>query len=730
MLSSLDEHQLLVLWVQLFTLVTVARVFGGLMRRVGQPTVVGELAAGLVLGPSVFGKIAPSTFHWFLPNDKMQGSALVALSWVGAALLLVVTGFETDLGLIRRFGRAAGMVGAGSLVLPFACGLGVGYAMPATFMAHDHSRTVFALFIATALSISSLPVIAKILSDLHLMRRNFGQINLAAGMANDTVGWIILGIISGLASSGQVSLGRVALTIGGMVGFLALTFTIGQRAIDAALRGVRSRHADDPQGAGSSLTIAIVVMLACAAAAQALGLEAVLGAFIAGILLGRSRFQREDVLQRIEGITSAFFAPLFFAIAGLRIDLALLKHHEVLLWSVIVIVVATLGKFFGSFLGAELAGLSRREGFALGAGLNARGAMEIVIATVGLGLGVLNQAAFTAIVLMAMVTSVMAPPTLRLAIRNWRGSPEEQERLEREAALERNLVVKGRRLLLPSRGAENSIVAAQILNFAWPLETPVTVFMVADGDDDPDMTAVLNVVADRAHELQRAEGADPVDAILAEAKLGYGVIALGVADHPTPGHVLSSVADDLVLRSPLPMLIVRRARNLETALPSAFSRALVPVSGTRMSRAAQEVAFNLSSQLGTDIVLAHVIDREEGDAPSIEGPSAGFRWVSRRAGPGVVSRTDAQVQAGEGVLDQAVAYASELNVKPRATLRSGISAADEIVAAVEEHECDLVVMGASARELGDRPFLGHMVEDVLARTDATVIVVTAPVAHG
>ncbi|HVX18572.1 MAG TPA: cation:proton antiporter [Acidimicrobiales bacterium] len=724
MLSSLDEHQLLVLWVQLAALVTLARVLGGLLRRIGQPAVVGELSAGLLLGPSVFGKVWPSGFHWFLPRDDMQGSALVALGWVGAALLLVVTGFETDLGLIRRFGRAAALVAAGSLVLPFACGIAVGWILPATFMADHHSRTVFALFMATALSISSLPVIAKILSELQLMRRNFGQINLAAGMANDTVGWILLGLISGLASSGHVSLGRVAFAIVGMAGFLLLALTVGQRLVDAALRRIRSVHGDDEQGSGSSLGLAIVVMLACGAAAQALGLEAVLGAFIAGIVLGRSRFQREEVHGRIEAMTSAFFAPVFFATAGLRVDLGLLKDSTVLWWSLGILVVATLSKFLGSFIGAELAKLSRREAVALGAGLNARGAMEIVIATVGLGLGVLNQAAFTAIVLMAMVTSMLAPPTLRLAVRNWRGSDEEQARLDREATLGRNIVVKDRRMLLPSRGQVNSIVAAQILNFAWPIETPVTVLSVADNGVEPDIEAVLNVVADRAHEVQQTSGPDSVGAILAEAKLGYGVIGLGVNERPTPGKLLSSVADELVLRAALPLVIVRRARNLETSLPAAFTRAIVPVSGSRASRAAQEVAFHLSSQLGTEIVLTHVIDREQTSDEATAATSAGYRWVGRREGAGVLSRDDARVKAGERLLERATDFAAGFEVHPRATLRSGTSASDELLAAAEQHECDLLIVGATARELGDRPYLGHLVEDLLARADTTVVIVT------
>jgi Kef-type K+ transport system membrane component KefB/nucleotide-binding universal stress UspA family protein len=693
MLSSLDEHQLLVFWVQVGALVGLGRVLGIALRRIGQPSVIGELAAGLILGPSVFGQLWPSGFHWFLPNDDMQGAAIVSVSWIGAALLLVVTGFETDLALINRFRRAAAAVAIGSLVVPFLGGLAVGFALPDRFIGEPSQHVVFALFIATALSISSLPVVAKILSELGLLRRNFGQINLAAGMANDAVGWVLLGIISGLAASGSISVGQVAITLGGMLGFLLVAFLVGQPLVDALLRRTRSGE----KGVEGSLTVTMLVMLAFCVFGQALGVEAVLGAFVAGILLGRSRFQHEGVLARIESLTMAVFAPLFFATAGLRVDLSLLGEPEVLVWSVVVILVASIAKFAGSFAGARAARLSFREGAALGAGLNARGAMEVVIATVGLGLGILNDAAFTAIVLMAMVTSMLAPPTLRLAVRGLVGTEEEQARLETEKTLETNLVVKDRRILLPSRGLPNSLVAAQLLQFAWPPDAPVTVLSV--GTDVTNIDAVLDVFDGREHEVRQVADLDAVGAILDEAKLGFGVIGLGVNDTPSSGRLLSAIADDVLARTRLPMVIVRRARHQTTALPSFFTRCVVPVSGTRSSRAAQEVAFNLGAALGTELVLTHVVsraDQENADRPAL------------------------------AMLAAAQETAHGLGASTRSMVRHGVSVADELVRVVDTEEVDLIVIGASPRRLDDRAFLGHTIEEVLARCDATVVVVSVP----
>jgi len=693
MLSSLDEHQLLVFWVQVGALVGLGRVLGIGLRRIGQPSVIGELAAGLILGPSVFGQLWPSGFHWFLPNDDMQGAAIVSVSWIGAALLLVVTGFETDLALINRFRRAAAAVAIGSLVVPFLGGLAVGFALPDRFIGEPSQHVVFALFIATALSISSLPVVAKILSELGLLRRNFGQINLAAGMANDAVGWVLLGIISGLAASGSISVGQLAITFGGMVGFLLVAFLVGQPLVDALLRRTRSGE----KGVEGSLTVTVLVMLAFCVFGQALGVEAVLGAFVAGILLGRSRFQHEGVLARIESLTMAVFAPLFFATAGLRVDLSLLGEPEVLVWSIVVILVASIAKFIGSFAGARVARLSFREGAALGAGLNARGAMEVVIATVGLGLGILNDAAFTVIVLMAMVTSMLAPPTLRLAVRGLVGTEEEQARLETEKTLETNLVVKDRRILLPSRGLPNSLVAAQVLQFAWPPDAPVTVLSV--GKDATNIDAVLDVFDGREHEVRQVADLDAVGAILDEAKLGFGVIGLGVNDTPSSGRLLSTIADDVLARTRLPMVIVRRARHQTTALPSFFTRCVVPVSGTRASRAAQEVAFNLGAALGTELVLTHVVsraDQENADRPAL------------------------------AMLAAAQETAHGLGASTRSMVRHGVSVADELVRVVDTEEVDLIVIGASPRRLDDRAFLGHTIEEVLARCDATVVVVSVP----
>ncbi len=710
MLIPIEEHELLVFWVQLFTLLLFARALGYVARKVGLPSVIGELIAGLVLGPSVFGELWPDGFHWFLPESETQSAALLGISWIGLFLLLIVTGFETDLALIRKLGRPVTLVATGSLLVPFAGGLVVGLLLPTeTFLGQDVDRVTFALFVATALSVSALAVVAKILSEMGMMRRDFGQITVAVGMANDLVGWMLLGVFAGVAGSGSVSLGGLATTVGGMILFLVGMLTVGQRLVDFSLRRVR-RRGENLRGA---LTVSILVALGAGVITQRLGVEAVLGAFVAGVVLARSRFQHHDTRHHLESITFTVFAPLFFATAGLRIDLETLRSATALRWTAVVVLVAIVAKFIGAYAGARVVGRTHRAGLALGAGLNARGALEVVIATVGLELGVFSSTAFTVIVLVPVITSIFASVSLRAVVRNYQGTPDEIERLGREAALSRNLVVRNQRMLVPSRGHPTSIAAAQLLHLAWPPESGVTVLTVGNGEGEPDIEPLRNVLHGREVEHRRIKNGSPLEAIRRETELGFGVIGLGAHD-VVDGQLISPFVDDVLSEAPIPVVVVRRARNLDRPLPGAFSRALVPVAATAGSRAAQEVAFNLGRQLGTELIVAHVEapDASEGVLP---------RMFHRRAVP------TADATVGQRLVEQSRELAGEIGVEAEAVVRQAAHPGEELVKIARQREVDLVVVGTSLRRVAGKPFLGRNVEYILANCEATVAVVFVPI---
>jgi len=733
---ALSEHTLLVFWTQLFVLVVVARGLGSLMRRIGQPAVVGELAAGLLLGPSVLGRAAPSAFEWIFPNSAVQSAAILAIAWLGVALLLVVTGFETDLKLLTSLGRSSFLVSTGSLLVPLAAGFAVGMLLPDALLGSDEMRVPFALFMAVALSISALPVVAKILMDMNLMRRNVGQVTVAAGMANDLVGWILLGTIAGLVAHGGFQLGGLALTVGLMALFLVVMLTGGQRVVDAALRRAR------PRGVVSSFTVVLTVTLGAGVVTQLIGVEAVLGAFVAGILLGRSRYQQPEVRHSLETVVHGFLAPVFFATAGLSVDLGTLGTPVTAGAAAAVLAVGALSKLAGSYAGARMGGMTRMEGLAVGVGLNARGAMEIVVATIGLNLGVLNATSYTVVVVLAMSTSMMAPPILRRILTGMEAGPEEAARLEREAVLEASIVAGTEVALLPTRGGANSLLAGRILDLSLQPDTAITVLTVHGSGDahaikegERGARELVDMLANRRVDRIARTGDDPVRAITAEAALGYGLVALGVTEEFGEGRELSPVLRRVIANCPVPMLLVKHGEGFAFGRDERieFRRLLVPAAGTKTARAAQEIGFTLAGRVGAAVDVVHVHTRQDQAGPEVEQRSAirSRLFAIARPTASVPSedgdRTMSEpLAASEAMLSNARTLAAKFGTHVNVLTRTAVSAGPELVSAADEQGADAIVIGAQVRGGSDTLFLGHGVEHIFEHASQTVIAVIFP----
>ncbi|HZU79298.1 MAG TPA: cation:proton antiporter, partial [Acidimicrobiales bacterium] len=499
-LPSLTQHQLLVFWTQLLVLLAVARGCGTLLRRFGQPAVVGQLLAGVLLGPSVLGHLWPAAEQMIAPAKAADAAAVNAVAWLGVGLLLVLAGFDTDLALVRRLGRPSAAVAVGGLALPMAAGALLALVMPRTLMGAHASTTAFVLFIALAMSISSLPVIAKILDELGFMRRNFGQMTVAVGMVNDLVGWLGLGVVAAVGAARHLDAASLSVPIVAIAVVLLIAAAVGQRSVDALLRLVRRTQGNETD----AVSAVVLVAFAVGVVMQAVRSDAVLGTYIAGILVGRSRFFQRGTRQHLESMTMGVFAPIFFATAGLRMDLGGLGRHSALAWAGIVLAVAVASKVGGVLVSAATVRMHRREGLALALGLNCRGAVEIVIATVGLSIGVLSQSAYTIIVLMAIVTSVVAPPLLRAVVRDWKGTPEERARLGREETTARNLFVRPGRMLVALEPGQASLDAARVAHMAWPEEASATVLALGGFDVDEDELAMA--MPGRDVEVRAAEG--------------------------------------------------------------------------------------------------------------------------------------------------------------------------------------------------------------------------------
>ena len=409
-LPPLDEHSLLVFWCQILVVLAAARSGGYLVRRIGQPRVIGELLAGVAIGPSLLGRVWPSGFEWLFPASERQAGLLLGLTWIGIVLLLGITGAEVDLSSIRRQGRAAVTATIGSLTVPLGVGALLATQLPDDFLGVGGTRSVFVAFFAVAFAISSLPVAARILGDLGLLERPFAQLAIGVATANDVVGWLLLGVVVGVTESGVFAIGSLLTAIGFVVATGFVVLRLGPTLLDRVAAALEIRSA----GPAAETSLIALSLVAIGAITHAVGIEVVIGAFIAGIAIGGTRLRDGRGFGSLEAVTNGIFAPMFFVIAGIRVDLSALASPSVAIWAIAVTLGATGSKLLGSYAGGMMGGLDRRDALGLGASLNARGALEIVVATVGLSLGVIGNTAYTVIVVMALATTALAGPLLSL----------------------------------------------------------------------------------------------------------------------------------------------------------------------------------------------------------------------------------------------------------------------------------------------------------------------------
>ncbi len=403
---TIASHSLLLFLLQVSVLLTLALLLGALARRFKMPSVVGELGAGVLIGPSLFGFFFPGAFEWLFPPDTGQFHLLDAVGQVGVIMLVGLSGMELNLALLKRCGPSAMKISIAGLVIPLAFGVGAGFILPDALVPDGISRLLFALFMGVALCVSAIPVIAKTLMDLKLMGHRVGQLSLAAGMVDDIIGWIILSLVAAMVTTGGIQAGSLGMSLFYVALTIGFALTLGRVLVRRVLDLVRRSSPDDD---GPVVTAMAAMILISAAITHAMHLEAVFGAFVCGILIGSDINFKKIRLPTVLSV----LAPLFFATAGLRIDLTTLATPLVLISALAMLVVATAGKFIGAYLGGRLSKMDSRESLALGAAMNSRGVIEIVIANVGVRLGVLNTEAYTIIVLIAVVTSLTAPPLLR-----------------------------------------------------------------------------------------------------------------------------------------------------------------------------------------------------------------------------------------------------------------------------------------------------------------------------
>ncbi len=403
----LSEGNIHIFLIQVLILLSFAKLLSGLIQRWGWPALVGEILCGIIFGPTIFGRLLPGLYATVFPADLIQQNMLETVSWFGVLFLLLVTGFEVRLSSVWKQGKAALTIGVVGVVIPLLIGLLVFYWIPESYWGVNSGRVIFTLFLATAAAISAIPVIAKILHDLEILKSDLGLTTISAFVINDILGWIVFAVVLGLAATHTLITSNPPLRIFfEILLFGALCLTIGSKIIGHFTRWIKKTPL--PQTA-TILTLITCLGMLCGIITQWIGIHAILGFFLAGIMAGNTAEISERNREIISQVVHAIFVPLFFVSIGLKIDFI---GNLDLLMIVLFTLVAIVGKFVGAWLGGRWAQMSPEDAVSIGIAHIPGGAMEIIIGLLALEMQLISHVVFVAIVFAAVLSSVLVGPLL------------------------------------------------------------------------------------------------------------------------------------------------------------------------------------------------------------------------------------------------------------------------------------------------------------------------------
>lgn len=393
------------LLLQILVILAAARLCGRLVRYIGQPQVVGEILAGICLGPSLLQAVAPGTHAFLFPEGSVP--RLFFLSQIGIVLFMFIVGLELDTKMFRSKARAAVLISTASIALPFALGTGLAIPLFQEYGSQQNGMHGFVLFMGIAMSITAFPVLARIIQDQGLARTQIGTLAITCAAVNDVTAWCLLALVVGLVQSGS-GVGAIATTL------FAIAFTLFMLLVARPLL----RHRLGPtskaeQFSAGSLSIVFMGLLLSAWITEMIGIHALFGAFLMGLTLPEHDQFKEKLIARIQDITTIVLLPLFFALTGLRTQLGALDDLQSWLVCGLVLAVAVAGKFGGAALAARFTGHSWRTSCILGALMNTRGLVELIVLNLGYDLGILSPKMFTMMVIMAVATTMMTGPIVR-----------------------------------------------------------------------------------------------------------------------------------------------------------------------------------------------------------------------------------------------------------------------------------------------------------------------------
>lgn len=417
-------YTLSIIIAQIIVIIALSRAVGWMFKRIYQPQVVGEMVAGILLGPSLLGWIAPGISLALFPAESL--GFLDTLSQIGLLLFMFLVGLELDPALLRGRGRVALSISAASITLPFVMGILLAFYLYPRLSDETVKFAFFALFLGTAMSITAFPVLARILSERKMLGTPMGSLSIACAAINDVAGWIILAAVVLLIRRSEADIPFWWVLTGLTIYIVLMIF--GVRRLLDRLEALYLRRNDITQGI---LAIILLVVLASSWVTENLGIHALFGAFVAGAVMPRHHGFAQTLTTKLHDATVVLLLPLFFAYTGLRTSIGLVDGARMWFYTGLIVAVAIAGKFGGTAIVARLSGMTLREGGILGTLMNTRGLMELVLLNIGLEIGVISPVMFSMLVFMALFTTFMTTPVLEW-IRFARIFPQEHESSDTE----------------------------------------------------------------------------------------------------------------------------------------------------------------------------------------------------------------------------------------------------------------------------------------------------------
>lgn len=702
--TSLSEHAVFLLFIEIAILLMASLICGELLVRLGQPAIIGQILAGLLLGQTFFGLLFPDISTQLFPRDGSQSKLIEVISWIGVSFLLLLTGMETDTSMLKRQGKPALYLAILGLIGPLALGAGCSLFLPERLIGDPAHRIAFAVFVGTVFAASSVPVVAKILMDMKMLKMDIGQLIMSTSLSHDLLCCLLLAVIVVLSGSGEQGGNPILTAIVGTVCFLAVLY-FGRPLFFGILRWVNDHIAT----ADGLITSMIVLLLVCAATTQALGVHIVLGAFAAGFILSQSPVINQKVVRPLEIVTMGFFAPIFFASSGLNVNLTSLLDPQLALITIALSLAALISKLGACLLAGRLTGLGTWESLSIGVGANAKGSLGLILAMLGYSLEIISIDMLGIVIFIALFSTAISAPLMKFTIARVTVTDKEKERIKQDERQSRTILATVRRVLWPTSGRGRNTFIAKLLNSIGQRQViETTAFWVNKGDSKTEqpLTSISEVI-DKKHVslLKRKVKSDkPIEAIAEEANRGYDMLIMAT-DEPKAdsNYVFGPLVDSVIQETSTRVLVVYEP---DPTVDRQIKKVLVPVSGSELSVSAGEFGISLAKSLNAKVICLSIAEEE----------------AKELYGDHTLSGQKIQNKIGEEIEGTLKELSSALNVDFEAVLvQTSSHPAQATILTAQQHDIDLIVLGAEPK-LGKALFFGHTINFILRNAPCAIAV--------